>query len=40
MMNPNSIPVMNGKGDVSNTSLVANLAEVAAAGGWKVLGQG
>lgn len=36
-MIPNSILVMNGKGGVGKTSLVANLAAVAAAGGWKVL---
>lgn len=36
-MIPNSILVMNGKGGVGKTSLVANLAANAAAGGWKVL---
>lgn len=36
-MIPNSILVMNGKGGVGKTSLVANLSAVAAAGGWRVL---
>jgi len=34
---PNSILVWNGKGGVIKTSLVANLAGIAAAGGWRVL---
>jgi cellulose biosynthesis protein BcsQ len=34
---PNSILVWNGKGGVIKTSLTANLAGIAAAGGWRVL---
>ncbi|MDH4143676.1 MAG: ParA family protein [Acidimicrobiia bacterium] len=36
-MIPQAIAVMNGKGGVGKTSLVANLAGLAAAAGWRVL---
>lgn len=36
-MVPNSILVWNGKGGVIKTSVTANLAGIAAAGGWRVL---
>ena len=36
-MIPNSIVITNGKGGVGKTSLVANVAGLAAASGWRVL---
>ena len=36
-MHSNTILVMNGKGGVAKTSVVANLAGLAAASGWRTL---
>ena len=36
-MIPNSILTINGKGGVGKTSLVANIAGLTAASGWRVL---